>query len=314
MASNVVQMQICNAVSSELLTEEEELLYCRSIQAMVSIKAVQTNLAKEFNREPTISEIASKINATEESVQRTMQMGEHARQRVIESNLRLAISIAKKYLYRGVAFEDLIQEGNLGLEIAAGKFDPTRGYKFSTYATFWIKQRIRRAIAEQSRTVRLPIHITEKLNKIKKAQRQLSQELGRRPTIAEVEARLAWKPGKVTHVLLFTQAPASLDHLVGSNGDDKDTALGELLPSSFGDPITTESDRERRILLQSAMERLLTDQECELLDRAFGLSCRKQKHEEISRHMNLTYNQVRLLKAKALRKLRVRDPRLRDLL
>ncbi|MGK7930975.1 MAG: sigma-70 family RNA polymerase sigma factor, partial [Microcystaceae cyanobacterium] len=173
-----------------LLTHEQEIVYGKQVQKMMPLLEKEVELAEELGRTPNLSEWAVAVNLSEAELQKTVQQGKRAKQKMIEANLRLVVAIAKKYQKRNMEFLDLIQEGSLGLERGVEKFDPTKGYKFSTYAYWWIRQAITRAIAQQARTIRLPIHITEKLNKIKKTQRELSQKLGRSATPAEVAQAL----------------------------------------------------------------------------------------------------------------------------
>jgi len=169
-----------------LLTREQEIIYGKQVQEMMSLLEAKEALAKQLHREPTTDEWATQVDTTTGELPETIKRGKRAKQKMIEANLRLVVAIAKKYQKRNMEFLDLIQEGTMGLERGVEKFDPTRGYKFSTYAYWWIRQAITRAIAQQARTIRLPIHITEKLNKIKKVQRELAQTLGRSPNANEI--------------------------------------------------------------------------------------------------------------------------------
>ena len=227
-----------------LLSHEQEIVFGKQVQKMMSFYKQKEELAKQLEREPSLEEWAENVNQTPSQLKKIVHQGERAKQKMIEANLRLVVAIAKKYQKRNMEFLDLIQEGSLGLERGVEKFDPTKGFKFSTYAYWWIRQAITRAIAQQARTIRLPIHITEKLNKIKKTQRELSQELGRSPTPTEVALKLKLEPAQIREYFRIARQPISLDVRVG---DNQDTELSELLEDDGVSPdkyITQELMRQ----------------------------------------------------------------------
>jgi RNA polymerase nonessential primary-like sigma factor len=190
-----------------LLSQEQEIFLGQQVQQMMKILAVNKKLIVKLKRTPTLQEWANQMQLSEEELLQQLNQGKKAKQKMITANLRLVVSIAKQYLKRNLEFLDLIQEGSLGLERGVEKFDPTRGYKFSTYAYWWIRQGITRGIAQQGRAIRLPIHIHEKLNKIKRIQQELSQKLGRIPTTTEIADELALEPSQIRDYLLVARQP-----------------------------------------------------------------------------------------------------------
>ncbi len=292
-----------------LLTHEQEICYGKQVQQMMLLQGVKQSLTQTLNRPPTKTEWASESKLTEVELDRMLRRGLQAKQKMIAANLRLVVAIAKKYQKRNLEFLDLIQEGSLGLERGVEKFDPTRGYKFSTYAYWWIRQAITRAIAQQGRSIRLPIHITEKLNKIKKTQRELSQILGRSATSAEIAAALELEPAQIRDYLNISRQPISLDVRVG---DRQDTELSELLEDGGISPERYTAQESLRQELQATLTEL-TAQQREVISLRFGLEGGTELSlAKVGEILNLSRERVRQLEHQALAYFRRRHGSFRD--
>lgn len=262
---------------------------------------------KEIGRVPLLSP-----EEEIELAQRMSQGDPYAKKRLSEANLRLVVSIAKRYVGRGMQFLDLIQEGNLGLIKAVEKFDSDKGYKFSTYATWWIRQAITRAIADQARTIRIPVHMVETINRLAKTERALVQELGRQPQADELAKELNMPVDKVREIMKVAMEPVSLESPVG---EEEDSHLGDFLAD---DDIPSPSDSAAQTLLKEELNEVLktlSDREARVLRLRFGLDDgRTRTLEEVGREFKVTRERIRQIEAKALRKLRhpSRSKRLRD--
>ncbi|MFN6528789.1 RNA polymerase sigma factor, RpoD/SigA family [Nostoc sp. ChiSLP03a] len=280
-----------------LLTQEQEVFFAQQVQQMIKILAESEKLTVKLNRTPTLSEWADRMQLSEQELLQKLNQGKKAKQKMMASNLRLVVSIAKQYQRRNLELMDLIQEGTLGLERGIEKFNPALGYRFSTYVYWWIRQGITRAIAQQGRAIRLPIHINDKLNKIKRVQRELSQKLGRVPTTTEIAHALALEPNQIRQYLTLARQTISLDLQVGS---EKDVKLEDLIEdyrySQNGYTTEQSLNQELEDLLSS-----LSRQQQEILNLHFGLiDGNELSLEQIGQRMGISRERVRQIEKQAL--------------
>ena len=304
----IIENYVANIEEDLQLPAEEELENVLSSEGISIDDPVKVYL-KEIGRVPLLT--------SEEEIDLAVRMAngdEYAKQRLSEANLRLVVSIAKRYVGRGMQFLDLIQEGNLGLIKAVEKFDYTKGYKFSTYATWWIRQAITRAIADQARTIRIPVHMVETINKVIRVSRQLLQELGHDPSAEEIATEMGIPVEKVRDILKIAQEPVSLETPIG---EEEDSHLGDFIEDDKG--VEPGEAASFTLLKEQLMDVLstLTPREEKVLRLRFGLDDgRTRTLEEVGKEFNVTRERIRQIEAKALRKLRhpSRSKKLRDFL
>jgi len=286
-----------------LLTPEEEITLARCIQFLKHVSAVESRLNQEYQRHPSEAELAAALDLTPEQLRQRRREGAQAKLTMVRSNLRLVVSIAKRYLNRGMPFLDLIQEGSLGLHRATEKFDPEKGYKFSTYAYWWIRQGITRAIANDARTIRLPIHVSEKLNRLKKTHHELRRQLNRMPNDSELAEALNMPLEQLRTLQQMRRKALSLNHRVGK---EEDTELLNLIEDHSSHP------PERRIDdaimcsdIHRVLKMVLTDRERDVITMRYGLET-GQLHtlDEVGGYFNLSRERVRQIQTRAMRKLR----------
>jgi RNA polymerase primary sigma factor len=286
-----------------LLKADEEIELARKVKFLVEVEQIRANLAESLDREPSKAEIGEKLNLTERQLENRLHISRVAKRKMVRSNLRLVVSIAKRYLNRGVPFLDLIQEGALGLHRATEKFDPDKGYKFSTYAYWWIRQGITRTIANDARTIRLPIHVVEKLNKLKRLQRDLKRDLQRNPTEQELANALEIPLDQLRHLQQVRRQSLSLNHRVGKG---EDTELLDLLEDAgTHSPETQMSESMMRQEIWEILGNVLTQREKDVISLRYGLvTSRPCTLEEVGGMFNLSRERVRQIQSKAMRKLR----------
>jgi RNA polymerase primary sigma factor len=284
-----------------LLRADEEIELARKIADLLALERVYDDLVEKLDREPLDAEWGEAVGMELNPFRHRLHVGRRAKDKMVQSNLRLVVSIAKKYMNRGLSFQDLIQEGSLGLIRAAEKFDHEKGYKFSTYATWWIRQAITRAIADQSRTIRLPVHLYETISRIKKTTKLLSQEMGRKPTEEEIATRMEMTIEKLRFIAKSAQLPISLETPIGK---EEDSRLGDFIESDGETPEDQVSKNLLREDLESVLD-TLSPRERDVLKLRYGLDDGRMKTlEEIGQIFNVTRERIRQIEAKALRKLR----------
>ena len=308
-----VRMYLKEIGKVSLLSAEEEIDLAKEMEGgMAAYDRIRELREELFDTEDPERE--EELKAEIRDLQAIARKGEGAKKKLAEANLRLVVSIAKRYVGRGMLFLDLIQEGNLGLIKAVEKFDYRKGYKFSTYATWWIRQAITRAIADQARTIRIPVHMVETINKLIRISRQLLQELGREPTPEEIAAEMNMPVERVREILKISQEPVSLETPIG---EEEDSHLGDFIQD---DNVPVPADAAAFTLLKEQLEEVLgtlTDREQKVLTLRFGLEDgRARTLEEVGKEFNVTRERIRQIEAKALRKLRhpSRSRKLKDYL
>ena len=308
-----VRMYLKEIGKVPLLSADEEIELAQKMEAG-SVAVEKIPLLKERLAETGDEQEKEEIPAEIKALQLDVDRGSDAKKRLAEANLRLVVSIAKRYVGRGMLFLDLIQEGNLGLIKAVEKFDYRKGYKFSTYATWWIRQAITRAIADQARTIRIPVHMVETINKLIRVSRQLLQELGREPTPEEIAEEMKMPVERVREILKISQEPVSLETPIG---EEEDSHLGDFIKD---DNVPVPADAATFTLLKEQLEEVLgtlTEREKKVLTLRFGLEDgRARTLEEVGKEFNVTRERIRQIEAKALRKLRhpSRSRKLKDYL
>ena len=313
-STDLVRQYLQDIGRVSLLTQEEEVSLARLVQQREKLLTQRNGEESRSHLGEGSADSSEALTAWAERCQLPLQelrqslhQGRRAKERMIQANLRLVVAVAKKYQRRGMDLLDLVQEGTLGLERAVERFDPTRGFRFSTYAYWWIRQGITRAIASQSRTIRLPIHITEKLNRIRREERELAVRLGRTPSLSELAGALGLAEASVRHILQQQPRPVSLDTRVGR---ELDTDLGDLLEDQHASPETTVSLEQLHDDLESLLAEL-SQREAMVLRQRFGLgNDQPLTLTEIGERMQLSRERVRQIESRAL--LKLRQPRHRS--
>ena len=308
-SSNLVRSYLKNIGRIPLLTHEQEITLGKEVRRYVALKEIKSELIGSTSDSPTLTEWAENANLSTQALAQAIDTGKQARAKMVQSNLRLVVSIAKKYAGHSLEMMDLIQEGTIGLHRGVEKFDPSKGYRFSTDAYWWIRQAITRSINNNSRVIRLPIHIGDKLRKIRKTQRQLAQSLGRPATVSELADEMSLTVEKLRELQTQGRRPLSLDMKVGS---EQNTELGALLedegilPEEYATRSSMKSDLSNLLLT-------LSEQQRNVIRMRFGLDTgSKMTLNEIGNRMGISRERVRQVERSALRTLRQRGGSLRE--
>ncbi|MDJ0577607.1 MAG: RNA polymerase sigma factor, RpoD/SigA family [Xenococcaceae cyanobacterium MO_234.B1] len=304
-STDTIQTYLKEIGKIPLLEQSEEIILGKQVQKMMSLVAEKEKIEQKRGEVVNHKQWANAVDLTEKQLKQVLHQGAFAKNKMVQSNLRLVVSVAKKYQKRNVEFLDLIQEGSLGLQRGVEKFDPGKGYRFSTYAYWWIRQAITRAIAQQSKTIRIPVHITEKLNKIRKAQRELAQKFNRSATTQEVAQEIGIEPEQVLEYLKLTKDPISLDLRVGK---EEDTELSQLIEDYSDSP---EDEITQRLMKRDVekMLKLLKPREREVLSLRFGFEDGEAwSLSAIGKRLNLSRERVRQVESRAIANLKHKNP------
>lgn len=308
-SSNLVRSYLKNIGRIPLLTHEQEITLGKKVRAYVELEEVKSDLTEEAGDTPTFAAWAENAGLSIQELRQAVDAGKRARAKMVKSNLRLVVSVAKKYTGHSLEMMDLIQEGTIGLHRGVEKFDPGKGYRFSTYAYWWIRQAITRSISNNSRVIRLPIHIGDKLRKMRKTQRKLSQSLGRPARVSEVADEMSLSVEKLRELQEQGRRPLSLDMRVGA---EQNTELGDLLEDEGVSP----EDYATQSLLKSDLRKLLltlSEQQRDVITMRFGLNTgSKMTLNQIGNRMEISRERVRQVERSALRKLRQRGAAMKE--
>ncbi|MEH1842127.1 MAG: sigma-70 family RNA polymerase sigma factor [Nostoc sp.] len=303
MTTDLVRSYLKEIGRYPLLSKEEEVSYAKQVQSMIKLEQQARDLALRLGRKATSSELALWLNKTEKELRLIGFKGQKAKNCMLTANLRLVVSVAKKYKNPNMELLDLIQEGSLGLHKSVEKFDPTKGYRFSTYAYRWIQQAVGRAIVQKSRTICLPVNLSEKINKIKRTQKVLFHSLGRRPTSAEIGEVLNLSEQKIVECLKYSRHPVSLNLCLG---EGEDIELVEILQADEA-PLTEQIDQK---LLRDNLENILSslpDVQRQVLSLRYGIDSNKELTlDQVGEQLNICRERVRQIQNEAIRRLRLR--------